>query len=53
MPYVMSILLKHHHHHQAEDIHVKIKRTTTQGVQWDLTITQNVVFREVYNGHLV
>ena len=50
MPYVMSILLKHHHHHhhhQAEDIHVKIKQTTTQGVEWDLTITQNVVFREV------
>ena len=28
-------------------IHVKIEQTTTQGVQWDLTMTQNVVFKEV------
>ena len=28
-----------------EDIHVKIEQTTTQGR--DLTMTQNVVFREV------
>ena len=29
------------------DIHVKIEQTVTQGVHQDLTITQNVVFKEV------